>query len=223
MTMPVMLFAAGKGTRMKDLTKDRPKPMISVAGKPLMDHALDIVDTADVGPKVINLHYLPEIIKAHLAGRTITFSDETDALLETGGGLRKALPMLGRGPIVTINTDAVWQGPNPITILQNAWEPQMETLLLLASKDNVRGHPGAGDFKIDDTGRLNRAPEMIYTGAQIIRPGVLSEIKESAFSMNIAWDIIARRGGLYGVGYDGQWCDVGQPSSIPLAEAMLNV
>ena len=218
-----MLFAAGKGTRMGDLTKDRPKPMVEVAGKPLIDHALQIANAADVGPIVVNLHYLPQLLKAHLSGQGIVFSDETDGLLETGGGLRKALPLLCSNPVLTMNTDAVWNGPNPIETLKNAWQPQMEALLLLVRKQNVSGHLGAGDFGINAEGRLHRAPELIYTGVQIIRTGVLSEIAEDAFSMNLAWDIIAKRNGLFGAVYDGKWCDVGQPSSIPLAEAMLHV
>ena len=218
-----MLFAAGKGTRMGDLTKDRPKPMIEVAGKPLIDHALQIANAADVGPIVVNLHYLPQLLQAHLSGPGIAFSDETDGLLETGGGLRKALPLLCSNPVLTMNTDAVWNGPNPIETLKNAWQPQMEALLLLVKKQNVSGHLGAGDFGINAEGRLHRAPELIYTGVQIIRTDVLSEITEDAFSMNLAWDIIAKRNGLFGAVYDGKWCDVGQPSSIPLAEAMLHV
>ena len=218
-----MLFAAGKGTRMGDLTKDRPKPMIEVAGKPLIDHALQIANAADVGPIVVNLHYLPQLLQVHLSGQGIVFSDETDGLLETGGGLRKALPLLCSNPVLTMNTDAVWNGPNPIETLKNAWQPQMEALLLLVKKQNVSGHLGAGDFGINAEGRLHRAPELIYTGVQIIRTDVLSEITEDAFSMNLAWDIIAKRNGLFGAVYDGKWCDVGQPSSIPLAEAMLHV
>jgi MurNAc alpha-1-phosphate uridylyltransferase len=218
-----MLFAAGKGTRMGDLTKDRPKPMVEVAGKPLIDHALQIANAADVGPIVVNLHYLPQLLKAHLSGQDIVFSDETDGLLETGGGLRKALPLLCSNPVLTMNTDAVWNGPNPIETLKNAWQPQMEALLLLVKKQNVSGHLGAGDFGINAEGRLHRAPDLIYTGVQIIRTDVLSEITEDAFSMNLAWDIIAKRNGLFGAVYDGKWCDVGQPSSIPLAEAMLHV
>jgi len=218
-----MLFAAGKGTRMGDLTKDRPKPMIEVAGKPLIDHALQIANAADVGPIVVNLHYLPQLLKAHLSGQGIVFSDETDGLLETGGGLRKALPLLCSNPVLTMNTDAVWNGPNPIETLKNAWQPQMEALLLLVKKQNVSGHLGAGDFGINAEGHLHRAPDLIYTGVQIIRTDVLSEITEDAFSMNLAWDIIGKRNGLFGAVYDGKWCDVGQPSSIPLAEAMLHV
>ena len=218
-----MLFAAGKGTRMGDLTKDRPKPMIEVAGKPLIDHALQIANAADVGPIVVNLHYLPQLLQAHLSGQGIVFSDETDGLLETGGGLRKALPLLCSNPVLTMNTDAVWNGPNPIETLKNAWQPQMEALLLLVKKQNVSGHLGAGDFGINAEGHLHRAPDLIYTGVQIIRTDVLSEITEDAFSMNLAWDIIGKRNGLFGAVYDGKWCDVGQPSSIPLAEAMLHV
>jgi len=221
--LPIILFAAGKGTRMGDLTKDRPKPMVEVAGKPLIDHALQIANAADVGPIVVNLHYLPQLLKAHLSGQDIVFSDETDGLLETGGGLRKALPLLCSNPVLTMNTDAVWNGPNPIETLKNAWQPQMEALLLLVKKQNVSGHLGAGDFGINAEGRLHRAPDLIYTGVQIIRTDVLSEITEDAFSMNLAWDIIAKRNGLFGAVYDGKWCDVGQPSSIPLAEAMLHV
>jgi len=218
-----MLFAAGKGTRMGDLTKDRPKPMVEVAGKPLIDHALQIANAADVGPIVVNLHYLPQLLQVHLSGQGIVFSDETDGLLETGGGLRKALPLLCSNPVLTMNTDAVWNGPNPIETLKNAWQPQMEALLLLVKKQNVSGHLGAGDFGINAEGHLHRAPDLIYTGVQIIRTDVLSEITEDAFSMNLAWDIIGKRNGLFGAVYDGKWCDVGQPSSIPLAEAMLHV
>lgn len=218
-----MLFAAGKGTRMGALAKDRPKPMIPVAGKPLIDHALHLADAAGVAPKVVNLHYLSHMLETHLSGRDIVFSDETKALLETGGGLRKALPLLGQNPVLTMNTDAVWDGPNPVSALLDAWQPQMEALLLVVRKQNVSGHAGAGDFALGTDGRLHRARELIYTGVQIIRTDVLSEIDEVAFSMNRAWDIIAGRGGLFGTVYDGQWCDVGQPSSIPLAEAMLNV
>lgn len=223
MKLPVMLFAAGKGTRMGALTKDQPKPMIKVAEKPLIDHALALVDAADVGPKVVNLHYFGAALKTHLATRDVVFSDETDLLRETGGGLRHALPLLGSSPVVTMNTDAVWRGDNPIQILQDAWQPQMEAILLIVPKPNVWGHLGAGDFALDQTGHLRRAPDMIYTGVQIIRTDVLAEIKEAAFSMNRAWDIIARRDGLFGAVYDGLWCDVGQPASIPLAEAMLDV
>jgi MurNAc alpha-1-phosphate uridylyltransferase len=221
--MPVMLFAAGKGTRMGVLTKDRPKPMVTVAGRPLIDHALEIVNDADTGPKVANLHYLPDLLETHLRDTDVQFSRETNALLETGGGLRHALPLLGSSPVVTMNTDAVWYGPNPITVLQNLWQPRMEALLLVIEKPNVHGHLGKGDFQRGSDGRLHRAPDMIYTGVQIIRTDVLQDIAKDVFSMNLAWDKIIARRGLFGACYTGQWCDVGQPESIPIAEAMLNV
>ncbi len=223
MSMPILLFAAGLGTRMGALTKDTPKPLISVAGKPLINHALDIANTADVGTKVVNLHCYGDMLRQHLDGQGILFSDETDALLETGGGLRRALPLLGASPVITMNTDAVWSGPNPLTQIVNAWDPKMDALLLVVEKQNVSGHLGQGDFRIDADRRLHRAPDVVYTGVQIIRTDILAEIQGSAFSMNVVWDKIAAQGGLYGTVYSGQWCDVGQPSSIPLAEAMYDV
>lgn len=223
MTMPIMFFAAGLGTRMGALTKDMPKPLIKVGGKTLIAHALDLVNSAGVGRKVVNLHYRGDMIRQHLADRDIIFSDESDALLETGGGLRHALPLLNGNPVLTMNTDAVWQGPNPVQHILSAWRPQMEALLLLVEKHNVSGHLGKGDFSVDAEGRLHRGPQTIYTGLQIVRTDVLAQINETAFSMNAVWNIINARGGLFGTVYDGQWCDVGQPSSLPLAEAMLDV
>jgi MurNAc alpha-1-phosphate uridylyltransferase len=205
------------------LTRDTPKPLIQVAGKPLIDHALDFTEAADVGTKVVNLHYRGDMIRQHLNGRGIIFSDESDTLRETGGGLLHALPLLGSNPVITMNTDAVWHGPNPLTQIINAWDAKMEALLLVVEKQNVSGHLGAGDFGIDDKGHLHRALDTIYTGVQIIRTDILAEIQETAFSMNVAWNKIAERGGLFGTVYDGKWCDVGQPSSIPLAEAMCDV
>lgn len=221
MMTPILLFAAGLGTRMGHLTQDRPKALVNVAGRPLIDHALDLATGAT--PRVVNLHYKAEMLRSYLDGRDIVFSDETDCLRETGGGLRHALPLLPVNPVLTMNTDAVWRGPNPVTQLQAQWSDEMEALLLLVPKPQVTGHKGKGDFAIDDAGRLSRAPKHIYTGVQMIRTDTLNQITAKVFSMNVVWDQMARRGGLYGVTYDGQWCDVGQPESIPLAEAMLNV
>lgn len=223
MTLPILLFAAGKGTRMAPLTDTMPKPLIPVAGKPLLDHALDYAEATKCNPKVVNLHYKADMIRDYLAGRAILFSDESDALLETGGGLRHAVDLLGGSPVMTMNTDAVWRGPNPLTTIMDAWDDRMEALLLLVDRTNVHGHKGNGDFEIDNAGRLHRGPGAVYTGVQIIRTDCLADIAEGAFSMNVVWDQIAARGGLYGVRYDRQWCDVGQPDSIPIAEAMLHV
>ncbi|MDX8350545.1 nucleotidyltransferase family protein [Cognatiyoonia sp. IB215446] len=223
MTTPIMLFAAGLGTRMGDLVRDKPKPLIKVAGKALIDHALDLTMIPEVGQRVVNVHYKAEMLRAHLAPHPVLISDETAALLETGGGLKKALPLLGAGPVLTMNTDAVWQGPNPIDTILNAWRPEMEALLLLVRQPQVYGHRGAGDFRINADGRLVRAPEAVYSGLQMLRIEGLEAIRDKAFSMNVLWDQIAERGGLYGVHYAGHWCDVGQPSSIPLAESMPHV
>jgi len=120
-----------------------------------------------------------------------------------------------------MNTDAVWAGVNPITQLLSAWSPSMEALLMLIPQPSARGHKGKGDFQIDEKGRLKRGPGPIYSGLQIIRPELLDHIEEASFSMNVVWDILMQRNALNGVIYDGLWCDVGQPDSIPIAEAML--
>lgn len=223
MTTPILLFSAGLGTRMGALVKDRPKPLISVSGRPLIDHALELSVIPRVGRKVVNLHYKGDMIRQHLVDQDILFSDESDQLLETGGGLRHAVPLLQTSPVLTMNTDAVWKGPNPITQVLNAWHDEMEALLLVVPKTHVLGHLGKGDFELGPSGKLMRAPGAIFTGVQMIRTDCLNDITETAFSMNVVWDQIAARGGLYGTLYDGNWCDVGQPSSIPLAEAMLGV
>ena len=218
----VMLFAAGFGTRMGALTADRPKPMIPVAGRPLIEHALDLVTGANVARKVVNLHYKPDILAAHLAGRDVELSLETPDILETGGGLRQALPLLGNGPVFTLNTDAVWQGPNPLELARAAWDPdRMDALLVCIAPDMAAGHAGQGDFVLDAQGRMARGPGLIYGGAQIIKTDGLPAITEKAFSLNVLWDRMLAEGRLYGISYPGQWCDVGHPDGIALAERMI--
>lgn len=215
-----MVFAAGKGTRMGELTKDRPKPMVHVAGQPLIDHALALTDgLAD--PVVVNTHYLAGSLTTHLAGRTVTTLHEPD-LLETGGGLRNALPILGTNPVFTLNSDAVWTGANPLLTLTNAWDPdQMDALLLLVPADRATGHAKGGDFAMDGAGRLSRGGDLVYTGAQITKTGGLAAIPEAAFSLNRLWDEMQPKGRLFGVLHTGGWCDVGTPEGITLAEQML--
>lgn len=223
MTRPVLLFAAGKGTRMAPLTDRRPKPLIRVAGKPLLDHACDFARAAGCSPIVVNTHYMADMVRDHVAGRDILISDESDRLRETGGGLRHALPLLGDSPVVTMNTDAVWRGPNPVKMLLAAWRPEMEGLLLTVEKSNAAGHRGPGDFDQAPDGRLRRGRDVIYTGVQIIRTDRLAAMKDSVFSMNPVWDAMIADRSLHGAVYDGDWCDVGQPDSIPLAEALCDV
>jgi MurNAc alpha-1-phosphate uridylyltransferase len=216
-----MLFAAGFGTRMGALTRDRPKPLIEVAGRPLIDHALALVAEAGVPRIVVNTHYLGAQLSAHLDGRGVRISDERPEILETGGGLKRALPLLAADPVFAMNTDAVWRGPNPLAALRAAWRPEMEALLLLVPKDRATGHEGPGDFLPDGGGRLQRGPGHVYTGAQILRTATVAGWPEDAFSLNPVWDGMAARGGLHGLVYDGAWCDVGRPEGVARAEAML--
>lgn len=217
----VMLFAAGFGTRMGALTADRPKPLIEVAGRTLLDHALALTD--DVPRRVVNAHYRADQIATHLAGRDrLALSREDGEILDTGGGLKAALPLLDADPVFTLNTDAVWTGPNPLDTLRAGWDgSRMEGLLLLVPPERATGHEGTGDFAIGAAGRLSRGVGAVYTGVQILRTGGLAEIPERQFSLNRLWDRMLARGTLYGVLHPGGWCDVGRPEGIALAEAML--
>jgi MurNAc alpha-1-phosphate uridylyltransferase len=221
MSLPAMIFAAGLGTRMGALTRDQPKPLIPVAGRPLIAQALGFAKEAGAAPIVVNAHWRAEKLRAHLADEPVLISDESDRLLETGGGLRAALPLLGSSPVWTLNSDAAWAGQNPLLALLRAWEPAMEGLLLLVPRERAEGYAGAGDFAPDATGRLARGASHVYTGAQILRTEGLADVADAVFSLNRLWDRAQARGGLFGVVYDGAWCDVGRPENLPLAEALL--
>lgn len=226
MPRSLMLFAAGLGTRMGPLTATQPKPLIAVAGLPLIDHALDLADAAGIGNIVINLHYRARQLCAHLSQRAdVRFSDETDCLLDTGGGLRRALPLLGTDPVLTLNSDAVWTGANALQELAMGWTPQsMDGLLLLLPREQATGHSGGGDFNLDPLGRLIRAPgtgEFVYLGAQIIKTDGLHDVQTAVFSLNLLWDSMIAAGRLFGIVHRGGWCDVGRPEGIALAEALL--
>ncbi|WP_158965985.1 nucleotidyltransferase family protein [Chachezhania sediminis] len=215
-----MLFAAGFGTRMGALTQDCPKPLIHVSGRPLLDHALDLVAGA---PRiVVNTHYKGDQIAAYLAGRDILISDEQPEVLDTGGGLRLALPLLGAKTVITTNSDAVWAGPNPVTMLAEAWDPEkMDALAIVIPRDRAVGHKGKGDFLLDADGRIARGPGGIYGGVQILKTGGLDAIPDKVFSLNRLWDRMLADGRMYGLDYPGHWCDVGHPEGIALAERML--
>jgi len=214
---PLMLFAAGLGTRMGALTADRPKPMIPVAGRPLIDHALDIARGAGVTRIVANTHYLADRL---VLPSDVAISHESD-LLETGGGLRAALPLLGAGPVMTLNTDAVWTGANPLTQLLAVWDPdRMDALLLLLPAAQATGYRGTGDFGAGPV--LVRPGDHAYLGAQILKTDGLADIPHSKFSLNVLWNRMIADGRLHGITHKGGWCDVGRPESIPLAEALLH-
>ena len=227
-----MIFAAGRGTRMGTLTARLPKPLIEVAGTPLLDRALALAEATGVSRKVVNTHYLGEMIADHLRARgDVSISDEaaiSDKALETGGGLKQALPLLGPGPVYTLNADAVWTGDNPLTQLASAWDGRrMSALLLLVPLARATGHPGKGDFARAADGRLTRlkdAPStagLVYTGAQITTLSGLSAIMESRFSLNMLWDDMIARNRLFGIIHTGGWADVGTPEGIVRAEALL--
>ncbi|MEP3347128.1 MAG: nucleotidyltransferase family protein [Litoreibacter sp.] len=225
MTNPTaaMVFAAGFGTRMGTLTDDRPKPLIEVAGRPLLDHAL--AATRGVSARaIVNTHYKADMVEAHLAAHDdAQVLVERPDILETGGGLKAALPLLGTDPVFTLNSDAVWAGPNPLDCLQDTWDPtQMGALLLLVPLERTVGYTRAGNFAADASGRLTRdASGMVYTGAQILHTDGLVLIPEASFSLNVLWDQMMPEKRVFGVEYPGYWADVGTPEGIALAEAML--
>ena len=219
---PLMIFAAGLGTRMRPLTDSLPKPLIPVAGRTLLDRALDLGRDAGAGPVVVNTHDLGGQIADHLAGQDVAISDEPGTILDTGGGLRQALPLLGEGPVMTLNPDVVWTGPNPLAALDAAWRDDMDALLMLVPLDRAAARQGTGDFSLDAEGRIARRGDYVYGGAQIIRPDRLAEIPDRVFSLNRLWDLLIAEGRAFGIVHAGGWCDVGYPEAIPLAERMLH-
>lgn len=222
---PLLIFAAGFGTRMGALTARRPKPLIPVAGKALIDHAMAVAKGAGVRRTVVNLHYLADQIEAHLRGTGVVFSDERDRILETGGGLRAALPLLGPGPVLVLNSDAVWTGKNPLQQLITAWDgARMDALLLLLPVERALAHGGNADFRLAEDGRISRAGGAaghVYVGAGMIRPDGLQDIPDQAFSLNWPWDRNIADGRAFGAVHQGGWCDVGSVEGIAVAEALL--
>lgn len=224
-----MIMAAGFGTRMGALTATTPKPLLKVGGRALIDHALDDAQAAGVKSAVVNLHYLGGMIREHLSARVapeILFSEETE-VLETGGGVKQALPLLGPRPFYTMNPDAIWTGPRPLAPLAEGWaEGRMGARLLLVRREDAINHAGAGDFFMDEAGRLtrrggaSRAP-FIFTGAQIIDPAGFADAPSGAFSTNLIWDRLIEEGRLFGAVHEGGWVDVGTPEGLRLAESAL--
>ena len=216
-----MLFAAGFGTRMGSLTADRPKPLVHVAGRPLIDHAMDII--REHAPKTIvcNAHYKAEQIVDHFAGSDVIVAKETPDILDTGGGLKTALPLLRASLVFTMNTDAVWSGPNPLTVLAKAWSNDMQALLLCVPKTNAIGHLGKGDFDVSGDGHAVWGDDTIYSGVQIIRTELVSNTEKSVFSLRDIWVDLIDQNALHAVTYPGLWCDVGHPDGSTQAEAML--
>ncbi|MCJ2179645.1 nucleotidyltransferase family protein [Novosphingobium album (ex Hu et al. 2023)] len=224
-----MILAAGLGKRMRPLTAAQPKPLVRVAGKSMIDHALDKLESAGVAHAVVNVHYLADALEGHCTVRSrlpdIRISDERDQLLETGGGMVKAAPMLP-DPFFCLNSDNIWlDGPNDVfKELSQAWDPErMDALLLLVPHPRAMNYRGEGDFHLDPQGRVARrkrgyvAP-FIFTGIQIVSHRLLRDAPEGPFSTNVLWNRAIEEGRLYGVSHMGLWFEVGTPGAIKPTE-----
>lgn len=231
-----MVLAAGLGTRMRPLTDDRPKALVEVAGRALIDHVLDRLGEAGVGRAVINVHWFADRLETHLASRgrgpDIVISDERAELLETGGGLKKAAPLLGPEPVFVANIDSIWtddgsEGNSALNQLARLWNPSiMDAALLLARREGSIGFEGAGDVFLGEDGRLTfrgDAPEapFAYMGVHICRPDYVADGPEGPFSLSGLWRRSAAAGRLYGCVLDGDWMHVGDPQARDAAEARL--
>jgi MurNAc alpha-1-phosphate uridylyltransferase len=228
-----MVMAAGLGKRMRPLTATRPKPLVEVAGRPLLDHVLERLKVAGVEKVVVNVHYLPGSIEAHLAskahGLDVAISDERDLLLETGGGMVKAAPLIDADPFLVVNSDNLWvDGPaDTLKLLASHWDSKrMDALLLLVPQARAQNHRGSGDFHMDRAGRLRRREKarvapFVFTGIQMVSKALLEGAPAGAFSTNILWDRAIEQGRCYGAVHQGLWFDVGTPKSIGETEAFL--
>ncbi len=231
-----MIMAAGLGTRMRPLTEHKPKSLVEVAGNTLLDHVLDKARLADIGKVVVNVHYLPEQIEAHLARHAqdlrVAISDERDLLMETGGGLVKAEHLIDAEPFYCLNSDAIWTDEgesDALSRLAHAWDGErMDGLLLIVPRERAFQHSGKGDFFLDDESRLIRrgyhdSAPWIYTGNQLISHRLIREAPDGPFSTNFFWDRAIAEGRLFGLVHQGDWYDIGSPQAIAPTEAALAV
>jgi MurNAc alpha-1-phosphate uridylyltransferase len=224
-----MVLAAGLGLRMRPITDKTPKPLIKVAERTLLDHCLDRLVEVGVQRAVVNVHHLADQVRTHLRHRRdleIIISDEHDQLLETGGGLVKALPHLGSEPIFVVNSDVLWLNGtvNALERLMDTWSDEiMDALLLVHSTVEAYGYRGRGDFVIDPLGLVARRPERevapyVFTGIEILHPRALKGAPTGAFSLNVIFDRLLETGRLYAIVHDGEWFDVGSPDGLSQAE-----
>jgi MurNAc alpha-1-phosphate uridylyltransferase len=234
-----MVLAAGMGVRMRPLTDRMPKPLVEVAGTPLIDRVLDRLAEVGVETAVVNVHYLADQIERHLAEREmaegasagrraprIVISDERTELLDTGGGVVKALPALGDAPFFHLNADTIWIDgvkPNLVHLAETFDPARMDALLLLAATSGSVGYAGRGDFTMAPDGRLTRRGErdvapFVYAGVAILRPELFSTAPPGAFSLNLLFDRAIKAGRLYGLRLEGVWMHVGTPDAIAAAE-----
>lgn len=231
MPRKAMLLAAGLGQRMRPVTDTVPKPMIKVAGRSLIDWTLDALDAEGVSEAVVNVHYLaPQLVK-HLSGRTrprVLISDETEQLLETGGGVTKALPLLGEAPFFVCNCDAIIHG-GTISAAQRvarAWSDALDVVMLVHARETAYGFDGAGDFFVDGNGRMTRrgaaaSAPYVYAGIFMIHPRTFIGAKVEPFSLNRIWDKALAADRMRAVVHDGRWFHVGTPEAIGETETLL--
>lgn len=228
-----MVLAAGFGTRMRPLTDRVPKPLLQLAGRALIDHALDRLADAGIERAVVNVHHFAVQVEAHIQTRTapqIIISDERERILETGGGVRKALPHLGRQAFIAHNSDSVWSegAHSNLKMLIDAWDRErMAALLLLARHDSSIGYDGQGDFHKDATGRLQRRKKgedsaYVFAGVSILNPRLFEGIGAEAFSLNLIFDRASAEDALFGAVLEGTWMHVGTPQALLEAEGYLN-
>jgi len=227
-----MVLAAGLGTRMRPLTQNRPKPLVEVCGKPLIDHVLDKLAAAGVRTAVVNTHYFADELERHLKQRReprILISDERDRLLGTGGGVAKALPELGGGPFYLVNADTLWMdgtAPN-LKRLADTFDPgRMDVLLLLAPTATSIGYSGRGDFAMASDGVLSRRGEreivpFVYAGVGLFAPAIFAEAPAGEFPLTRIFDSAAAGGRLHGLRLEGLWMHVGTPEAVLAAEAAI--
>lgn len=229
-----MVLAAGLGTRMRPLTNDRPKSLIMVAGRTLLDHAIDRFKAAGITTVIVNVHYKGQMVIDHLKKRTdveIIIQDERDKLLDTGGALKKALPLFRGEPVFTYNSDSIWLeslGSNILRMAQRWDDAEMDCLMLMAPTFNSIGYDGRGDFMMDTLGHLvRRQPQRVtpfaWPGVQIIHPRLIERGDGDVFSTNRLWDIAIEQGRLFGIRLDGKWMHIGTPDAKDEAEAFLDV
>lgn len=227
-----MVLAAGYGKRMRPLSEAVPKPLVRVAGRALIDHCLDGLAAAGVATAVVNVHHLADSLEAHLKARSsprIVISDERDVLLETGGGIKRALPLLGDAPFLLRNSDSFWlDGVRPnLGWLASGWDAaRMDAVLLLASTVHAIGYQGRGDFALDKDGRVARRVErhvapFVYAGAAILSPRLFDGAPDGAFSLNLLFDKAIAEGRLFGVRLDGLWINVETPAAVAAGEAAI--
>ncbi len=228
-----MVMAAGLGKRMRPLTATRPKPLVEVAGAALIDHVLERLAAAGVKRAVVNVHYFADALEAHLQrhdhGLDIVISDERTRLLETGGGIVKALPLIDADPFIQVNSDNFWvNGPvDALSLLAQRWDDRtMDALLLMVPLARANCHSGKGDFHMEAGGKLarrrvGRIAPFVWTGVQMLSKRLIAEPPADAFSTNVFWDRAIAAARCYGVVHQGLWFDVGSPPAIARTEAIL--